>query len=132
MPIDGGEKLNGRVGEMKYWRSRRKDDAQRSVRFGAWREVPGTHPFAGGVSYDVTPNLRPGALLTNGSADGVSRKHSRASSRDGARRLLWAMRTFSWATGRHSVRPEGRTWATGSDGVARSTIPESDGTASHR
>src|SRR5947207_9173918 len=67
IPLDGGVKLNGRVGR---WNLAALDvqtrDATTSAGF-----VPGTNLLAARVSYDVTDKFRVGTLFTNGNPDGV-------------------------------------------------------------
>jgi hypothetical protein len=71
IPINAGVKLNGRVGR---WNIGLLDVQTRDKYVGSIRSVvPGTNLFAGRVSYDVTPKLRLGTLLTNGNPDGVHR-----------------------------------------------------------
>src|SRR5438477_13037857 len=67
IPLDGGVKLNGRVGR---WNLAALDvqtrDATTSAGF-----VPGTNLLAARVSYDVSDKFRVGTLFTNGNPDGV-------------------------------------------------------------
>jgi hypothetical protein len=71
IPIDAGVKLNGRAGK---WNIGLLDVQTRDKYVASARSlVPGTNLFAGRVSYDVTPKLRLGALLTNGNPDGLRR-----------------------------------------------------------
>src|SRR3954466_16360109 len=67
IPLDGGVKLNGRVGR---WNLAALDvqtrDANTSGGF-----VPGTNLLAGRVSYDLTDKFRVGTLFTNGDPDGI-------------------------------------------------------------
>src|SRR5256885_995447 len=67
IPLDGGVKLNGRVGR---WNLAALDvqtrDANTSAGF-----VPGTNLLAGRVSYDLTDKFRVGTLFTNGNPDGI-------------------------------------------------------------
>ena len=69
VPLDAGVKLNGRAGR---WNIGLLDVQTRDTYLqGSGQLVPGTNLFAGRVSYDVSPKLRVGTLLTNGSPDGV-------------------------------------------------------------
>ncbi len=71
IPINAGAKLNGRIGK---WNIGVLDVQTRDKYVGSvGRVVPGTNLFAGRVSYDVTPKLRLGTLLTSGHPDGVRR-----------------------------------------------------------
>ena len=69
IPINGGVKLNGRVGR---WNLAALDvqtrDANTTSGF-----VPGTNLLAGRISYDITDKFRVGTIFTNGSPDGISR-----------------------------------------------------------
>jgi hypothetical protein len=69
IPINGGVKLNGRIGRMNVGVL----DVQTRDKYVTALNtvVPGTNLFAGRVSYDVTPKFRAGMLLTNGSPDGI-------------------------------------------------------------
>ncbi len=71
IPINAGVKLNGRAGRWNIGLL----DVQTRDKYAAslGSVVPGTNLFAGRVSYDVTPKLRLGTLLTNGNPDGVHR-----------------------------------------------------------
>jgi hypothetical protein len=69
IPIDAGVKLNGRVGN---WNIGLLDVQTRDKYVSSVGSVvPGTNLFAGRASYDVTPELRLGVILTNGNPDGV-------------------------------------------------------------
>ncbi len=71
IPINGGVKLNGRVGR---WNVGLLDVQTRdAVPGGSDAVVPGTNLFAGRVSYDMTSKFRLGTILTNGHPDGRSR-----------------------------------------------------------
>lgn len=71
IPIDAGVKLNGRMGK---WNIGLLDARTRDKFVGSVASVvPGTNLFAGRVSYDVTPKLRIGTLVTNGNPDGIHR-----------------------------------------------------------
>jgi hypothetical protein len=71
IPINAGVKLNGRVGKWNIGLL----DVQTRDKYVASVEsiVPGTNLFAGRVSYDVTPKLRLGTLVTRGNPDGIHR-----------------------------------------------------------
>ncbi len=62
IPIAGGMKLNGRAGK---WNIGVLDVQTRETRW-----APGVNLFAGRFSYDVTRELRMGAILTNGDPSG--------------------------------------------------------------
>ncbi|HEY3439639.1 MAG TPA: DUF5916 domain-containing protein [Paludibaculum sp.] len=71
IPIDAGVKLNGRIGK---WNIGLLDVQTRDKYVSSVGViVPGANLFAGRVSYDVTPKLRLGTLLTNGNPDGIHR-----------------------------------------------------------
>jgi hypothetical protein len=65
IPIDGGLKLNGRVGR---WNLGLLDVQTRETRL-----APGSNLFAGRVSYDVTKKFRVGTILTRGDPAGLRR-----------------------------------------------------------
>lgn len=67
IPLDGGMKLNGRVGR---WNLAALDVQTRdaTTRSGF---VPGTNLMAGRVSYDVTDKFRVGTIFTNGTPAGI-------------------------------------------------------------
>ncbi len=65
VPIDAGIKLNGRAGR---WNIGLLNVKTRDI-----RGVPGANLFAGRFSYDLTRELRIGAIITNGSPDGVTK-----------------------------------------------------------
>jgi hypothetical protein len=67
IPINAGVKVNGRAGR---WNIGLLDVQTRDAELAAGQTVPGTNLFAGRVSYDLTPRLRLGTLLTHGSPDG--------------------------------------------------------------
>jgi len=67
IPINGGVKLNGRVGK---WNLAALDVQTRAVRTST-ETVPSTNLLATRVSYDVTPKLRVGTMLTNGDPEGI-------------------------------------------------------------
>jgi len=71
IPINGGVKLNGRIGRMNVGVL----DVQTRDKYVTSLDslVPGTNLFAGRLSYDVTSKFRVGMLLTNGSPDGIRR-----------------------------------------------------------
>jgi hypothetical protein len=101
IPINAGIKLNGRAGR---WNIGLLDVQTRDSSLRSGQLVPGTNLFASRVSYDVTPKLRLGAILTNGSPDGVARNTLagfdglwRTSEFRGNKNLLigvWAARSF--------------------------------------
>jgi hypothetical protein len=68
IPIDAGFKMNGRLGRWNIGILDVKTRDTFSPSAGTF--VPHTNLFAGRVSYDVTPKLRIGSILTNGSPDG--------------------------------------------------------------
>ena len=71
IPINAGAKLNGRIGK---WNIGLLDVQTRDKYVtSVGSAVPGTNLFAGRVSYDVTPKLRLGTLVTNGNPDGIHR-----------------------------------------------------------
>jgi hypothetical protein len=71
VPIEGGVKLNGRIGR---WNVGLLDVQTRDTYSNTLaKRVPGTNLFAGRASYDVTAKLRIGMIATNGSPDGVHR-----------------------------------------------------------
>jgi len=71
IPITAGFKLNGRAGR---WNTGMLDVQTRdTVLTGTTQTVPGTNLFAGRVSYDATPRLLIGTIVTNGNPDGVHR-----------------------------------------------------------
>jgi hypothetical protein len=65
VPLDGGVKLNGRVGR---WNLALLDVETRETSF-----APQVNLFAGRASYDVGEHLRVGAILTNGDPSGRTR-----------------------------------------------------------
>lgn len=67
IPINAGVKLNGRVGR---WNIGLLDVQTRDKVLRSGDLVRGTNLLASRVSYDVTPKLRLGSMLTNGSPDG--------------------------------------------------------------
>ncbi|MBI5083241.1 MAG: carbohydrate binding family 9 domain-containing protein [Acidobacteria bacterium] len=71
IPIDAGVKLNGRIGK---WNIGLLDvETRNKPAEASGPAVPGTNLFASRISYDVTPKLRLGTLLTNGNPDGIHR-----------------------------------------------------------
>jgi hypothetical protein len=71
IPIDGGGKLTGRAGK---WNIGLLDvETRKTFSPSAVSVVPGTNLFAARISYDLTPKLRVGSILTNGNPDGVHR-----------------------------------------------------------
>ncbi len=70
IPINAGFKLNGRAGK---WNLGVLDVQTRDTELGGGRRVPGTNLFTSRVSYDVTPKLRLGSIVTHGNPDGVHR-----------------------------------------------------------
>ncbi len=70
IPIDGGAKLNGRVGR---WNLAMLDVQTRETATSAGI-VPATNLMAGRISYDVTSKLRVGTIFTNGDPQGLRRK----------------------------------------------------------
>ncbi len=71
IPIEGGVKLNGRIGKWNVGLLDVQTRDKYSSDLGS--TVPATNLFAARVSYDLTPKLRIGAIATNGNPDGVSR-----------------------------------------------------------
>jgi hypothetical protein len=69
VPIDAGVKLNGRAGR---WNVGLLDVQTRDAALAS-RALPGTNLFASRISYDLTPKLRFGTIVTNGHPDGVTR-----------------------------------------------------------
>lgn len=69
IPINGGVKLNGRAGK---WNMGMLDVQTRGKVLRGGGLVPATNLFTGRVSYDWTPKLRVGSILTNGSPDGIT------------------------------------------------------------
>jgi hypothetical protein len=67
VPIDGGVKLNGRIGR---WNLALLDVQTRDAHSSSG-VIPGTNLLAARVSYDVTEKFRVGTMLTNGNPDGV-------------------------------------------------------------
>ena len=67
VPIDGGGKLNGRIGR---WNVAALDVQTRAANTST-QFVPSTNLFAARVSYDVTDKLRVGTLVTNGDPEGL-------------------------------------------------------------
>lgn len=67
IPINGGLKLNGRLGK---WNLALLDVQTRAAPVEG-RSVPGVNLFAGRVSYDVTSKLRLGTLVTHGDPEGL-------------------------------------------------------------
>lgn len=70
IPIDAGVKLNGRVGR---WNLGVLDVRTRGTTLASGDSVPSTNLFVGRPSVDVTEKLRLGAIVTDGSPDGVRR-----------------------------------------------------------
>jgi hypothetical protein len=70
IPINAGVKLNGRVGK---WNVGLLDVQTRDRVLRDGSLVRGTNLFASRVSYDVTPKLRLGGIVTNGNPDGATR-----------------------------------------------------------
>ncbi len=71
IPINAGAKVIGRAGRLNIGLL---DVATRETTpRGIEDRVPGTNLFAGRVSYDVSPRLRVGTVVTNGHPDGFSR-----------------------------------------------------------
>jgi len=68
IPLDGGVKVNGRVGR---WNIAALDVETRDTKTANSGFVPGTNLFAGRISYDVTDKLRIGTLVTNGTPTGI-------------------------------------------------------------
>jgi hypothetical protein len=71
IPLNAGLKVIGRAGRMNVGLLDvgTRDTSPR----GMEGIVPGANLFAGRVSYDVSPRLRVGTIVTNGHPDGVSR-----------------------------------------------------------
>ena len=67
IPINGGVKLNGRVGR---WNLAALDVQTRDAHTSSGI-VPGTNLLAARVSYDLTDKFRVGAIFTNGNPDGI-------------------------------------------------------------
>ena len=84
VPIDGGVKLNGRIGRVERGHAGRPD-ARTPVNN---RPVPGVNLFAGRVSYDVTGKLRVGGIFTNGDPGGRGRNSLMGAD------ALWRTSTF--------------------------------------
>ncbi|MEQ1885214.1 MAG: DUF5916 domain-containing protein [Bryobacteraceae bacterium] len=70
IPINQGVKLNGRVGK---WNIGLLDVQTRDKVLRSGDLVRGANLFVSRVSYDVTPKLRLGSILTNGNPDGAGR-----------------------------------------------------------
>lgn len=68
IPINAGLKLNGRVGK---WNIGFLDVQTRDKVLRSGELVRGTNLLASRISYDVTPKLRLGSIVTNGNPDGV-------------------------------------------------------------
>jgi hypothetical protein len=69
IPIDGGFKLMGRAGK---WNIGLLDvETRTAFSPSASTLVPQTNLFASRISYDVTPKLRIGSIVTNGNPDGI-------------------------------------------------------------
>jgi hypothetical protein len=69
VPLDGGVKLIGRAGK---WNIGLLDVETRTAFSPSTASVvPRTNLFAARVSYDLTPKLRLGSILTNGNPDGI-------------------------------------------------------------
>ena len=77
IPIDGGVKVNGRVGELNLAlldvQTREANvSPETAQQLGLPSTlVPGTNLFAGRVSYDVNENLRLGTIFTNGDPEAL-------------------------------------------------------------
>ena len=69
IPIDAGVKLNGRAGK---WTLALLDVQTRETRINTGI-VPAVNLFAGRISYDLTDQLRVGAIFTNGDPEGLRR-----------------------------------------------------------
>ncbi len=69
IPINGGAKLNGRVGR---WNLALLDVQTRETRTGTG-VVPSTNLLAGRISYDITSKFRVGTIFTNGDPQGLRR-----------------------------------------------------------
>lgn len=70
IPINAGVKLNGRAGK---WNIGFLDVQTRDKVLRSGELVRGTNLLTSRISYDVTPKLRLGSIVTNGNPDGVSR-----------------------------------------------------------
>ncbi|MEI9812005.1 MAG: DUF5916 domain-containing protein [Acidobacteriota bacterium] len=70
IPINAGLKLNGRAGK---WNIGFLDVQTRDKVLRSGEVLRGTNLLASRVSYDVTPKLRVGTIVTNGNPDGVHR-----------------------------------------------------------
>lgn len=70
IPINAGLKLNGRAGK---WNIGFLDVQTRDKVLRSGELIRGTNLLASRISYDVTPKLRIGSILTNGDPNGVSR-----------------------------------------------------------
>jgi hypothetical protein len=68
--LNAGVKVNGRIGK---WNIGLLDVQTRNKQLRGGSTVPGTNLLAGRISYDVTPKLRLGSILTNGDPDGQHR-----------------------------------------------------------
>jgi hypothetical protein len=70
IPLNGGVKLNGRAGN---WNIGFLDVQTRDKVLRDGTLVRGTNLLTSRVSYDVTPKLRVGTIVTNGNPDGIHR-----------------------------------------------------------
>jgi hypothetical protein len=69
VPINAGIKLNGRAGR---WNVGLLDVQTRDTSVPSGSFVPGANLFVSRISYDFTPELRVGTIVTNGAQDGFS------------------------------------------------------------
>ena len=73
IPIDAGAKVNGRIGKLNVaLLDVQTRDTEIKTDTGT-RIVPGTNLLASRISYDVTPQVRVGAIVTNGEPSGTRR-----------------------------------------------------------
>ncbi len=71
IPLDGGMKLNGRIGK---WNVAMLDVQTRATKLED-RAVPSVNLFAGRFSYDITNQLRVGTIVTHGDPEGLGRNN---------------------------------------------------------
>ncbi len=128
-PINAGVKLNGRVGR---WNVGLLDVQTRDKVLRDGELVRATNLFASRVSYDLTPKLRIGSIVANGSPDGISRNmHSQGSTGSTEPRNFSPIRICSSVHGPPSP-PATLRLATAPAMVSRSTTPMTVGTVSFR
>jgi len=102
IPLDGGVKVNGRVGR---WNIAALDVQTRDAQTVNSGLVPGTNLFAGRVSYDVTDKLRIGTLVTNGTPTGVGT--NRLASLDAVYRTSTFLKNKNLSLGSWFARTDG-------------------------